>query len=110
LEVIRELPSMKGLGTVLIDDFHRLASTVKAEIADLMKVLADEEVRDSKLVLIGINKAGESLVRFAQDLNNRLEVISLETNPDEKVEELITLGEKALASQINIKQEIVAAA
>lgn len=110
LELIHALPSMKSFGTVLIDDFHRLPSTARAEIADLMKLLADEETRDCKVVLIGINKAGESLVKFAPDLNNRLEVISLETNPDEKVEELITLGERALLVEINVKGEIVLAA
>jgi len=110
LDLIHALPSMKSFGAVLIDDFHRLPSTARAEIADLMKLLADEETPDCKVVLVGINKAGESLVKFAHDLNNRLEVIPLETNPDEKVEELITLGEKALLVEINIKQEITKAA
>jgi hypothetical protein len=107
LDVIRELPSMGAIGTVLVDDFHRLPGTAKSEIADLMKVMADEESRDSKIVLIGINRAGESLVRFAPDLNNRLDVISLETNPDEKVTELIARGEEALACAINVKGDIV---
>src|SRR5262249_1157262 len=110
LDVIRELPSMKSFGTVLIDDFHRLPDDVRAEIADLMKLLADEERSDCKIVLVGINKAGESLVRFAHDLNNRLEVVPLETNPNEKVEELITLGERALRVEINVKDEIAKSA
>jgi hypothetical protein len=110
LDVIRALPSMKSFGTVLVDDLHRLPDDVRAEIADLMKILADEETSDCKVVLVGINKAGESLVRFAHDLNNRLEVVPLETNPDEKVEELIALGEEALRVRINVKGEIVKAA
>ncbi len=109
-ELIRELPNMKAFGTVLIDDFHKLPDAVRKEIADLMKLLADEEAQDRKIVVIGINKAGESLVRFAHDLNNRLDIISLESNPDEKVRELITLGEKALNIELNIKQEVVEAA
>lgn len=110
LDVIHELPSMKSFGTVLVDDFHRLTSSTRNEIADLMKLLADEETPDCKVVLIGINKAGEALVKFGHDLNNRLEVVPLETNPDEKVEELITRGERALAVDINVKQEITHAA
>ena len=109
-DLIRELPAMKAFGTVLIDDFHRLSTTIRMEIADLMKLLADEEAEDRKIIVIGINKAGESLVRFAYDLNNRLDVIPLESNPDEKVAELIGLGEKALNIQLNISSEILEAA
>lgn len=109
-EVIRALPSMKEFGTVLIDDFHRLPRDVKEQIADLAKLLADEERQDCKLILIGINKAGESLIRFAHDLNNRLDIQSFETNPDEKVSLVIDLGEKALNISLNVKDEIVRAA
>lgn len=109
-ELIRELPAMNAFGTVVIDDFHRLPDGIRAEIADFMKLLADEEARDRKIIVIGINKAGESLVRFANDLNNRLDIISLESNPDEKVTELISLGEAALNVQLNVKGEIAQAA
>jgi hypothetical protein len=108
--IVRELSSIRGIGTVIIDDFHKLDDLAKRSIADLMKVLADEESRDNKIVILGINKAGESLVRFASDLNNRLEVISLESNPPEKVEELLRLGEKALNLTLNVRSEIAAAA
>jgi len=84
VEVVSELASLRPFGTVLIDDFHRLPREHKAEIADLAKVLADEESRDSKLILIGINKAGESLIRFAHDLNNRLDILSFERIPTTK--------------------------
>jgi len=109
VELIRELPRMDSFGTVLIDDFHRLSDDVKQSIADLMKVLADEERPDSKVVILGINKAGEALVQFGHDLNNRLEVVRFEANPIEKIEELITLGERALDISINVKSEICAA-
>jgi hypothetical protein len=91
---------------VLIDDFHKLDASLRASIADLMKIFADEERVDDKIVILGINKAGESLVRFAHDLNNRLEVIAFEANPSEKVEELISLGEDALNIDLNIKAEV----
>jgi len=110
LNLIRELPSMSDIGTVIIDDFHRLEDASKQSIADLMKVLADEEGENAKLVILGINKAGEALVHFAHDLNNRLEVIRFEANPIEKVQQLIDLGETALNIDINVKTEIAEAA
>jgi len=106
---LRDLSRQRSFGTVLIDDFHRLPVECKAEIADLAKVLADEETADCKLILVGINKAGESLIRFAYDLNTRLDILSLETNPDEKVAELVTRGENALNISVNVKSEIVVA-
>lgn len=110
LELIRELPSMSDFGTVIIDDFHRLDDTTKQAIADLMKVLADEERQNAKVVILGINKAGEALVQFAHDLNNRLEVVRFEANPIEKVQQLVALGEHALNVDINVKSEIAEAA
>ena len=42
-DLIAELPSMHDAGLVVIDDFHRLPPEVRGEIADFLKVLADEE-------------------------------------------------------------------
>ncbi len=72
-----------------------------------MKTLADEDSINSKLILIGINKAGDSLISFSPDLNNRIDTIKFEANPEEKVAEMLTLGEKALNVELNIKSEIV---
>jgi hypothetical protein len=71
-----------------------------------MKLFADEERRNEKIVVLGINKAGESLIRFAHDLNNRLEIIQFEANPNEKIDELIAQGEDALKIKLNISSEI----
>ena len=43
LDLISSLNAMKRFGTVLIDDFHRLPDVNRRALADLMKVLADEE-------------------------------------------------------------------
>lgn len=108
--LIRELPDMKAIGTVLIDDFHKLDESTKEAIADFMKVLADEERKDSKVVILGINQAGQSLVKFAHDLTNRLDIIRFETNPIEKVTELLSKGESALRVHINVKEDIARSA
>ena len=107
---IRELPSQLPLGTILIDDFHRLPDDSKRDIADLMKTLADESASHSKLIVLGITNAGQSLLVFGKDLANRIEVIPFEANPQHKVEELLALGEEALNIRINIAEELVAAA
>ncbi len=105
--LINELPKMKNIGVVVIDDFHKLADTTKARIADYIKNLADAGTIDNKLVVIGINKAGRSLIHFASDLTGRIDTIQFEANPSEKINELVAKGEAALNIRIDIKNHIV---
>ncbi len=103
---IKDLHKLMPFGTVIIDDFHRLDEDVKKYISDLLKVLADKEDRHNKLILIGINKAGNSLVSFSQDLNNRIDIIKIEKNSKDKILQLINLGEGALNIILNDKDSI----
>lgn len=106
-EFIGALPDMKNIGTVIVDDFHRLDDKTKEILSDYMKVLADRGSDDSKLILIGINKAGQQLVQFAHDLGLRLDVFRLEANPDELIEKMISQGEVALNIKIpNIEDTV----
>lgn len=105
--LIADLPSQLPFGTVIVDDFHRLAEPHKKAIADLMKTLADEGSPDSKLIVLGITNAGQGLIVFGKDLANRVEIIPFEANPEHKVEELVTLGETALNVSLNVREEIV---
>lgn len=107
---IRELPNHLPLGTVVIDDFHRLDNHSKKKLADLMKTLADEGAAHSKIIVLGIPNAGQSLISFGKDLANRIEIIQFEANPEYKIEELIAKGERALNVSLNIREEIVSAA
>ena len=107
VELIADLPGQLPFGTVIIDDFHRLSDSAKAQIADLMKTLADEGTADSKLIVLGINKAGESLIAFGKDLANRIEVIPFEANPEIKINELVGLGERVLNINLNVRDEII---
>jgi hypothetical protein len=109
-ELICEIPELEAPGVVLIDDFHRLERGVQESIADFLKTLADEETETTKLIIIGINRCGESLVAYARDLNNRIDTIKLEINPDSRVDELIRKGEEALGVQISVRDEICRAA
>lgn len=86
----------------IVDDFHRLSSELQSKISDLMKVLADEQDESRKIIIIGINKVGNSLVTFSPDLNNRISTIRFESNPDDKIEELITFDPNGdFSSQID---------
>lgn len=110
IEFIHELPKQLPLGTVVIDDFHRLDNNSKKELADLMKTLADEGASHSKIIVLGIPNAGQSLISFGKDLANRIEIIKFEANPEHKINELLEKGERALNVTLNIKDEIVSAA
>lgn len=108
-----DLPAIKKVsegdfsGTILIDDFHRLESTVREGISNVMKYMADDPAETRKIVVIGINSIGDSLVHFSSDLNNRISTIRFETNPDEKVEELIKKGEVALNFEFDSRTTII---
>ncbi len=107
IEYLEDLPELGAFGTVVIDDFHRLEDSVKSRIADLLKVTADAEDRSRKLVIIGINDAGKSLVDSSPDLTNRLEVIRFKVEPDTKIEELVTAGETAFNVSIAARSLII---
>jgi len=72
-----------------------------------LKVTADAEDTTRKLVIIGINDAGKSLLEYAPDLGNRLDVIRFEIEPTSKVEELVEAGEAAMNVTLNAGAHIV---
>jgi hypothetical protein len=87
LEYLRDLPSLGRVGTVIVDDFHKLDDASKVSIANYLKLLADEESQAVKLIIIGINLAGERLIRLASVLVNRIDIVRFESNSDTKVNE-----------------------
>lgn len=107
VEYIEILPEMQNPGFVIVDDIHKLPNSSKARLADFMKILADRGDKETKIILIGINSAGKNLVDFAPDLVNRIDILRMENNPDEKVLQLLEKGEKALNISINIKEDII---
>lgn len=107
IELMGELPETKGFGIVLLDDFHRVPPDLKLKISNLVKTLADEESKSDKLIIIGINKAGEHLFSYGHDLGLRLDVFKMETGNDESLLELVQKGELALRISILHKEEFV---
>jgi len=107
LGLIEEILKEGRLGTVIVDDFHHLDDDMKRRLADKMKLIADNPENGNKLILVGINKAGDRLVNFAPDLAMRIDVFRLESNPPEKISKLIELGEVALNIVIRNKRDII---
>lgn len=105
-ELIAELPSMRSIGVVVVDDFHRLPDAEKASLTDFVKVLADEEDQESKVILVGINRAGQTLVEYAPDLLHRIETIRFGRTNIERIQNMIELGARALNCRIAIADEI----
>ena len=110
IECISAIEELKPFGTVIIDDFHRLPEEQQKKIADILKVLADEGDAENKLIVIGINQAGQRLIDFGFDLATRIEIIKFESNSNDKIRELIQLGETALNIDIACKDSIINAA
>jgi hypothetical protein len=107
VEYIKILPETRDVGTVIVDDFHKLDPLTQKALADYLKVLADGEDRKSKIIILGINRAGDNLIHFAADLVNRIDILRFETEPDEKIEEVINKGSQALRIDIPVKNEII---
>ena len=110
VQYIAMLPETAGFGVVVVDDFHVLPLDIKNSLADHLKVLADAEAADSKLIIVGINRAGDALVRHAPDLANRVDVIKFEVEPTEQVAEVVRLGEQALNVSLDAADRIITAA
>lgn len=105
-EMIAALPDILSEGCVLIDDFHVLPKEIKEQTANFIKVLIDEDRQGTKVIILGINEAGQTLIEFARDLTGRVDRIKFENNPPEKLEELISKGEKSLNVRIRNKKQL----
>ncbi|WP_373379622.1 TIR domain-containing protein [Cupriavidus nantongensis] len=103
---IAGLKGQSNVGLVIIDDFHRLPDELKLQLTDLMKLAADEEDVGTKIVLIGINRAGQSLIDVAPDLLHRIEIIRLARTNIERLIELINRGQYALNCEIAAWEDI----
>ena len=107
LSMIEKVSQGEFTGIIIIDDFHRLPSDTQAKISDVMKYLADEGDGDRKIIVVGINRVGDSLIKFSPDLNNRISTIKFEANDDKKIVELINKGEIALNIRFGCQNDIV---
>ena len=97
-------------GHLIIDDFHRLERALQRRVADFIKLIADASSDVAKIVVIGINPVGASLVQDFPDLAGRFAIISMSKQPDDKIDELITRGERAANISFEKRPQFVRAA
>lgn len=105
-EIVKALPGTEQIGTFIIDDFHRLAQDDQERLSDHMKIVADAQNEKLKIVLIGINSTGKTLMRFSPDLALRLEILKMHTDDEDAMNALLSQGEAALNIKFSNKEEI----
>src|ERR1700738_5491404 len=92
----------QGPGRFVIDDFHRLAQTLHAPIADVAKIFS--EVGDAtllpKLIIIGINQVGSGLIQLVPDIAKRTGIHRILPGRRQDIAALIASGSERL--NINI--------
>lgn len=84
---------------IVVDDFHLLSPTRRAEIGGSLKRLSDrtfEQTSPPKAILIGIPTSGLSLLSDAYDLGPRLGSYKVSRASDREIDQLISEGEQAL--------------
>ena len=96
--------------TVIIDDFHRLEPSLRENLVDYLKYLADTETISQKLVIVGIPQTGQSLVDTSFDIATRIDVFKLGKVKDELILQMIGKGEEALNVRFDRRGEIAIAA
>ena len=110
LRRLERLLDSKFQGYLFIDDFHHLPDDKQDRVAWAIKRLADRLNPDSKIVIIGINRVGYSLVAGLPEISGRLQTISLsKPQPPAKIFELIDKGEDVANVRFQPKEAIVEA-
>ncbi|MFB9082815.1 TIR domain-containing protein [Deinococcus wulumuqiensis] len=108
VEKLAAISPGRNFGKIVVDDFHDLNDETKKAISNTMKTIADDEEENNRLVIIGINRAGIPLIEFTKDLAARIDMYKINRVDDEKIAELITLGEDALNISFEAKEDIIA--
>ena len=106
VEYLEILPELAAFGTVIIDDFHRLDDRLKLKLSDLLKVTSDTSDPTRKIVIIGINDAGRSLIESSRDVADRIEVVRFEVESEAQIKRLIAAGEAVLDIELAAKEMI----
>lgn len=94
IEQIIHIANNRSAGIYVIDDFHRLSPDVQEKLADIAKLAAEQGEGSTlpKLVLIGINQLGASLIQMVPDIAKRCGIHRIEPGNKETISDLITRG------------------
>ena len=103
MAAILSVASGKATGAFIIDDFHRLDSQIQTQIADVIKIAAEEANQElfPKIVIIGINRVGSELIGLVHDVAKRCGIHRILPATKEMVNELVAQGE----SRLNVRLE-----
>ncbi len=94
IEKIIRITNERPQGTFIIDDFHRLSPEIQEKLANIAKIAAEqgEQTDLPKLVLIGINHVGASLIQMVPDIAKRCGVHRIQPGKKETIQSMIERG------------------
>ena len=94
----------------ILEDFHKIDSSEKTKLSQLMKVFMDlsEEHEDLKIVALGAVDSASQVVDYDREMRNRVSEIHVELMSADEIISIIEKGEKALniAFESNLKSLI----
>ena len=96
--MVEDFAEKPRAGVFIIDDFHRLEERFQQRIANLVKAAAESEEpeRFPKVIVVGINKVGSTLIQQVHDIGKRLGIHRIKPGSKALVMELLQKGEKEL--------------
>lgn len=109
LQRIIKLSEGKALGRFVVDDFHRLDNKFQENIANIVKLSAEDPdpAVYPKVVIIGINKVGSELIYLVHDIAKRCGIHKVLPANEEGIAELIHQGEEKLNINIGHHKDIL---
>ena len=97
VELIIKIVTEKPSGYFIIDDFHRLSVELQTQLADIAKIAAETSDENlPKLILVGINQVGSSLIILVHDIAKRCGIHRILPGDAETTTKLISIGEEKL--------------
>lgn len=108
LTKINNLANHPTTGIFIIDDFHRLGAEIQQKLADIAKLAAEEGEGTNlpKLVIIGINQVGMSLIHLVPDIAKRLGIHKILPADESRVARLVESGCKLLNINFDNPEQI----
>jgi hypothetical protein len=107
IDIISDISTGRRKGFFIIDDIHRLDEITKSNLTNRLKLIADTDSKEEKIVILGINKVERSLFASSPDLVGRVELVKFHQNSEDQLSDLVTKGENALNIAFLNKNEIV---
>lgn len=82
-------------GILVVDDFQLLDPDTQQRLAKLMKYLVDRGEGRARVILVGVNLVGDTLLRDVPDLTGRYTTLCVRRQTDATIARMIQAGERA---------------